>query len=208
MPPSFYFPAGGSQCRACSSARAHAASIKRDFDLSAEEYDALLLLQDGRCAVCRGKPISQRLAVDHDHQTGKVLGLLCSKCNREAKGALHDSLNLARNLVHYMEHPPMTGEWTIPKPPETPVQKRRIDRAELDPTYLMFDHEVEVRALPEVLEGVARRMTLDELVLSGGKSDPDSGTYWLAYRKASDEQPPWETTEAPRMDDEGLPVPR
>jgi hypothetical protein len=45
--------------------------------------------QDGKCAIC-GKThghvtvngVKTKLAVDHDHATGKIRGLLCSRCNR------------------------------------------------------------------------------------------------------------------------------
>lgn len=201
LAPLFYFPTGGSQCRACNSARTHAASIKRDFDLTAEEYDALLLLQDGKCAICRQKPVSKRLAVDHDHSTGGVRGLLCTGergCNRGILGSAHDSLGMLKSAVAYMEHPPMSGEWKEPPPPKAPRAKRAADPAELDPSYLMHDHEAPDRPLPHVLEQVAKRMTADQLVFSGGRSDPKTGTYWLAYRRQADEVPPWEMNEAPR----------
>lgn len=46
------------------------------------DYDALLLFQDGVCAICRKKDsFGQRLAVDHDHSTDLIRGLLCRKCN-------------------------------------------------------------------------------------------------------------------------------
>lgn len=50
--------------------------------MTAEHYDRLLANQNGVCAIC-GKPQNGRhLAVDHDHETGIVRGLLCVHCNR------------------------------------------------------------------------------------------------------------------------------
>ena len=61
---------------------------KNAFGISQEEYTTLLLSQGGKCAIC-GKENSgsirngkyRRMFVDHNHTTGKVRGLLCSKCN-------------------------------------------------------------------------------------------------------------------------------
>ena len=58
--------------------------LKRKYGINKEEYDNLLLLQFNCCAIC-GKSSSsykRKFAVDHDHLTGKVRGLLCVKCNR------------------------------------------------------------------------------------------------------------------------------
>ena len=46
--------------------------VERTYGLTAEQYDALLARQGGRCAICRARPKSKRLAVDHDHATGEV----------------------------------------------------------------------------------------------------------------------------------------
>lgn len=104
--PSEYVAASASRCRACSSAATHAARIEKVYGLSSTEYDRLLAFQNGRCAICRGRPRSKRLAVDHDHATGAVRGLLCSRCNNEALGSLHDSVQLAWNAYHYLSAPP------------------------------------------------------------------------------------------------------
>ena len=45
------------------------------------EYKSLLAKQGGVCAICQRRPKTIKLAVDHDHLTGKVRGLLCGNCN-------------------------------------------------------------------------------------------------------------------------------
>jgi len=49
--------------------------------LSALEYSAQLMAQGGVCAICRRPPRKRKLAVDHDHRTGAIRGLLCWRCN-------------------------------------------------------------------------------------------------------------------------------
>lgn len=111
--PRFY--TSGSRCSACSSEAGHSAMIQRTYDLTGVQYAALLELQDGRCAICRARPRSQRLAVDHDHRTGRSRGLLCSRCNHDLLGAAHDSLELLEAAVTYLASPPASGDWSPPK---------------------------------------------------------------------------------------------
>lgn len=61
--------------------RAHELYVQKTYGLAPGEYAQLLEQQDGRCAICRRKPRNRRLAVDHDHNTGAVRGLLCHTCN-------------------------------------------------------------------------------------------------------------------------------
>ncbi len=57
-------------------------NLKRMFGMSLEEYDEKLKAQDGVCAICGGLCKSgKRLAVDHNHTTGKIRDLLCGNCN-------------------------------------------------------------------------------------------------------------------------------
>lgn len=63
--------------------RGRPSALRRHYGITVEQYDSLLLNQDGRCAIC-GKTVEengQRLHVDHDHETGRVRGLLCNACN-------------------------------------------------------------------------------------------------------------------------------
>lgn len=59
-------------------------SWKRDgIGITADEFDSRMIRQGGVCAICKKPPTSKRaLAVDHDHSTRIVRGLLCDYCNR------------------------------------------------------------------------------------------------------------------------------
>jgi hypothetical protein len=60
--------------------------LKYKYGISPEEFDALFLLQEGRCGICRveltlGSKRTTRPYIDHDHVTGAVRGILCLNCN-------------------------------------------------------------------------------------------------------------------------------
>lgn len=62
--------------------RAHKAQALRSrYDLTADDYDAMVLQQQGLCAICGRPPKRNRLHVDHCHTTKRVRGLLCVTCN-------------------------------------------------------------------------------------------------------------------------------
>lgn len=109
------FARGATQCRACVSGAQHATMVAKTYGLGPGDYDELLARQGGRCAICRAKPKSKRLAVDHDHKTGAVRGLLCSRCNHDLMGSAWDSMAMASALWHYMNTPPALGMWVPPE---------------------------------------------------------------------------------------------
>lgn len=102
-------------CRPCSSAKAHAAMVAKTYGITGDDYEALFKLQGGKCAICRARPISKRLATDHDHKSGAVRGLLCGRCNHDLMGNAWDSLAIASALWHYLNTPPASGAWVPPE---------------------------------------------------------------------------------------------
>lgn len=79
------------------------------FNMSLDEYNTLLVLQNGACAICHHVPDigasryrkGKRLAVDHDHKTMKNRGLLCDKCNR-GLGHFNDDPILLQKSIDYL----------------------------------------------------------------------------------------------------------
>lgn len=65
------------------------------------EYTECFRRQGGQCAICK-RTYTVRLAVDHDHVTGKVRGLLCGNCNR-ALGYFKDNVEVIQKAVEYVE---------------------------------------------------------------------------------------------------------
>ena len=83
--------------------RQKAYRLAYDFGLPAGSYEDLLVAQGGLCAICRGTcPTGRALAIDHDHKTGVVRGLLCTSCNN-GLGRLRDSADLCRRAADYLD---------------------------------------------------------------------------------------------------------
>jgi hypothetical protein len=77
--------------------------LKRKFGLTVEEYDAMLARQGGGCGICGRPPRPDiSLHVDHDHETGRIRGLLCFRCNNSL-GDLDDDPVLLRAALRYVE---------------------------------------------------------------------------------------------------------
>lgn len=84
----------------------HASHIKREHGMSRADYETMLRVQRGRCAICRRLPeeVGQKhLAVDHCHETNRARGLLCRLCNWTI-GVIKEDPLTARALVAYIEN--------------------------------------------------------------------------------------------------------
>lgn len=77
--------------------------LKKSYGMTQEQYDNMLVKQQGLCAICnkQQKAISRRLDIDHCHKTGKIRGLLCSKCNT-ALGLLNEDVEVFNKAVSYL----------------------------------------------------------------------------------------------------------
>lgn len=53
----------------------------RAYGIEPETYYEMLEKQGHKCAICNGKSTRRAMSIDHNHETGKVRGLLCDKCN-------------------------------------------------------------------------------------------------------------------------------
>jgi hypothetical protein len=78
--------------------------FKNQYGITIEQYEEMLFSQGGGCGICATKTPSNRtkyFAVDHCHATGKVRGLLCTKCNR-GLGLFNDRTDLLKSASNYL----------------------------------------------------------------------------------------------------------
>jgi hypothetical protein len=79
-----------------------AARLKRRFGVTTAWYNEQLVAQNGGCAIC-GQPCQtgRVLAVDHNHATGAVRGLLCANHNL-LLGKASDSIEVLERCIAYL----------------------------------------------------------------------------------------------------------
>lgn len=77
----------------------------RRKNLSVEYLDYIKLIekQKNLCAICLLPEKTKSLAIDHDHKTMKVRGLLCQKCNRGI-GLFSDNQTLLKRAIEYLQN--------------------------------------------------------------------------------------------------------
>lgn len=175
------FGKGASQCKSCVSAKTHAARVKKVYGIDSAEYERLLALQGGKCAICRRRPGKKRLAVDHNHTTGANRGLLCGRCNHELLGAGFDSREILMAAVAYLDTPPTSGLWRAPE--EAAVAEGVKTKRLVDPGQ--YDRPGAARPESTV---APRGMSANELVALGGGVDP-SGNFYRLYGALSGPPP-------------------
>lgn len=79
--------------------------IKKKYGISKEQYEQLLQKQNNKCSICGVEHIDshrKRLFIDHNHETGKIRGLLCQPCNT-GLGHFKDNPVLLKKAVQYLK---------------------------------------------------------------------------------------------------------
>lgn len=76
--------------------------LHREFGITSAKYEELFAYQGKICAICGTAKTRHRLAVDHDHATGKIRGLLCDECNLK----LEHFVTHRQTILAYLAHPP------------------------------------------------------------------------------------------------------
>ena len=98
----FYGKKGQRYCHDCLAkypdAMTTASQVRRSaYKLSFAQEAALMAITE--CEVCGS---SDKLVIDHNHDTGKVRGRICWHCN-VALGHARDNVNVLRGLALYIE---------------------------------------------------------------------------------------------------------
>lgn len=89
-----------SECKNCQKF----STLNYKYGLILNDWNELFEKQQGCCAICgtHQSELERKLFVDHDHTTGKLRGLLCSKCNT-ALGYLQENINIINSLLGYVQ---------------------------------------------------------------------------------------------------------
>jgi hypothetical protein len=77
-------------------------AVQRLYGISREKYLQMDKDQGGHCAICGNKEGRRKLDVDHDHVTGKVRALLCSRCNT-VLGLMDESIEKMQLAIEYLK---------------------------------------------------------------------------------------------------------
>ena len=80
------------------------AQLKNDFGITLKQYKKMVNSQNNVCAICRKleKIKNKSLSVDHCHKTGRIRGLLCSRCNT-GLGLFQDSTDNLKQAIVYLK---------------------------------------------------------------------------------------------------------
>jgi len=87
--------------------------LQREYGINSKDYDVILAQQNGCCAICKtSDPGKRRFAVDHDHTTRLVRGILCIRCN-QGLGLLGDTIEKVQKALNYLiAHANKTNSYT------------------------------------------------------------------------------------------------
>ncbi len=95
-----------SECKTCLSRKAKARRLRKVYGLHEFDFFFLVKKAQGSCMLCN-KPFNTPadINIDHDHETGRVRGVLCMTCNTGI-GLLGDNLEGLQRAVDYLSPTP------------------------------------------------------------------------------------------------------
>lgn len=73
---------------------------RQNIDITHDKYVEMYNSLNGKCQICN--KFFETLCVDHNHQTGKIRGLLCKQCN-VGISALKEDKNIFNQAINYLE---------------------------------------------------------------------------------------------------------
>lgn len=83
--------------------------LRAKYGITIEQYEQMKAAQNYACAICGEQERKKDLAVDHNHVTGKIRGLLCQMCNL-ALGYMRDDPVRVRKVAAYLEKDDITSQ--------------------------------------------------------------------------------------------------
>ncbi len=97
-----YTPQSGNQiyCHSCAPSPVFCRRIQR-YGIGKKEYDTISSEQSDRCPLCENLLTEDNIAVDHDHASGQIRGLLCRPCN--LKLAVVEDSKFVVNAQKYLQ---------------------------------------------------------------------------------------------------------
>jgi len=72
------------------------------YGLKKEDYHIMLINQNNKCAICKSE-LNNEVTIDHCHESGKVRGILCGKCNK-GLGNFRDNVEFLTNAINYLKN--------------------------------------------------------------------------------------------------------
>ena len=76
--------------------------LQTNYGITLKDYNFLLEKQNEKCKICNSEcSTGKSLAVDHNHETGKIRGLLCKNCNTSI-GLLKENISVLENAIIYL----------------------------------------------------------------------------------------------------------
>ena len=94
-------------CKKCENANFKERATLMRYGITRRKYNEMVEAQNNKCLICGvvgGSPenYGKLLAVDHNHITNEIRGLLCWNCNNGI-GRFKDNVELLKNAIDYLQ---------------------------------------------------------------------------------------------------------